>query len=175
MPLPSLNQDAYREALVVAFAAAQSAADRHRTELMKDPGVVDVSAGYKFQGGWITDTPAVVVTVLRKDPPETLGERALPATLDGVPVDVAPATPLQQLRPLAARQGVRAAVTQPPPGVPDLEPFLKPGDPEPAVSEDVAARGTDGGRGYKEPPNLQLSAVKEAMTLLCHSSPDAGW
>jgi hypothetical protein len=174
MPLPSLNQDAYREALRVSFAAAQSAADRHRAELMKDPGVVDVSAGYKFRDGWITNTPAVVVTVLRKDPPAALGDRLLPAEIDGVPVDVAPATPLQQLRHLAAKKGLRA-VTQAPPGVPDLEPFLQPGDPEPTVSQDVAARGAEGGRGYKEPPNLQLSAVKDAMTLLCHSSPDAGW
>ena len=145
---------------------------------MRYPNVVDVRPGYKFQDGWITSIPAVVVTVLRKDPAAALGDKALPEVVDGVPVDVAPATPLQQLQYLASKKkgGTRGpAVTVTPPGVPDLEPFLEPGDPAPTVSDDTGVRGADTGRGYKEPANLKLAPVSGALSLLCHASPDAGW
>ena len=98
MPAPIVSADAYRAALRVAVGAARSAADRHRDRLAADPNVVDVRPGFKFTDGWITDTPAVVVTVLRKGDPAALGSRPLEPELDGVPVDVAPATPAQQLR-----------------------------------------------------------------------------
>jgi hypothetical protein len=169
---PAVTPEAYGEALRVAFSAARSVADRYRTRLMKDRNVVDVRAGYKFTGGWVTDTPAVVVTVLRKDPLEAVGDRALPAELDGVPVDVAPATPAEQLRHLAgARRGTRGPV----PALPGVEeePLLAPGDMPGA--EDATRGPGAGGRGYREPPNLKLSPVTGATTLICHASPDAGW
>src|SRR4051812_20652167 len=89
MPAPIVSANAYEAALRVAVAAARSAADRHRERLTADPNVVDVRPGYKFTDGWITDTPAVVVTVLRKGDPATLSSRPIEAELDGVPVDVA--------------------------------------------------------------------------------------
>jgi len=98
MPTPAGQTE--RDALNVAFAAARSVSDRHRARLMKYPNVIDVRAGYKFRDGWITSIPAVVVTVLQKHP-EAHGDDALPAELDGVPVDVTPATPQQQLRSMA--------------------------------------------------------------------------
>lgn len=169
MPPPS--SDAYQEALRVAFSAVRSAADRHRAELLQFPNVIDVQPGYKFTEGWPTDTPAIVVTVLRKDPPEALkANEILPGELDGVPVDVAPATPAAQANHLAARGGTRG------PAVPafEEEPLLTPGD----VPGEEGTRGpAAGGRGYVEPDpdKLKLSAVNGAMTLLCHASPDAGW
>jgi hypothetical protein len=177
MPARPINPDDHREALRVAFAAARSAADRNRTKLMKFPNVIDVGVGYKFTKGWITSTPAVVVTVLRKDSPSAL-DQVLPPEVDGIPLDVAPATPLQQLQYLAAKKknGTRGLTRgAAPPGVPDLEPYLEPGDPLPTVSGEEGARGAGGGRDYREPPDLKLQAVSGAMTLLCHSSPDAGW
>src|SRR5262249_37164380 len=77
----------------------------------------------------------------------------------------------------AKKGGTRgpAAAATPPPGVPDLEPFLEPGDPMPGVSEEASVRGVGGGREYKEPTKLKLSAVTGSMALLCHASPDAGW
>lgn len=173
----SPNPEALREALRVAFAAARSVADRYRAKLMKDHNVIDVQAGYKFRDGWVTDTPAVVVTVLRKDPPEAVGDRALPVELDGIPVDVAPATPTEQLLHFSRRKGgTRAATRGPtalPPGLRE-EPLLAPGDVPGLEEESTRAAGT-GGREYKEPKNLKLSAVSGGMTLLCHASPDAGW
>jgi hypothetical protein len=190
--MPALvNETDYQDALRVALAAARTVCDRHRARLLKLPNVIDVSPGYKFQDGWITSTPAVVVTVLRKDPAEALGANALPGELDGVPVDVAPATPQQQLQFLAAKGGTRgtrgangangargsngATLRTALPGIPDLEPFLEPGDPPPVVSSEATVRGVGDGRGYQEPAGLKLSAVTGAMSLLCHASPDAGW
>lgn len=168
MPARTPSPDAHREALRVAFAAARSAATRRRDELLQLPNVIDVRAGYKFRDGWVTDTPAVVVTVLRKEPPDELGAGLLPPELDGIPTDVAPATPAEQLRHLAAR-GARAVL---PPRA-EAEPLLEPGDDPDAVA--ATARGSGGGREYQEPAHLKLTAVGGAMTLLCHVSPDAGW
>ena len=170
----SLNPAAYQDALRVAFAAAQSACDRNRARLLKYPNVVDVRPGYKFQDGWITSIPAVVVTVLRKDDANALGDKALPSDLDGVPIDVAPATPLQQLQYMTAKKkgATRGpAVSTTPPGVPDLEPFLEPGDPMPTVSDDTGVRGADGGRGYKEPPNLKLAPVSGGVVAFMSCQP----
>jgi hypothetical protein len=169
MPAPDPN--AYREALRVAFAAARSVADRYRAELLQFPNVIDVRPGYKFRDGWVTDTPSVVATVLRKEPPEALGNKVLPAEIDGVPTDVAPATPAEQLRHQAARGGTRAAL---PPEV-EAEPLLEPGDDPNAVADATTRAAGSGGREYREPPHLKLTAVGGAMTLLCHASPDAGW
>lgn len=170
MPAPTPSPDAYQEALRVAFAAARSAATRNRDALLQLPNVIDVRAGYKFRDGWITDTPAIIVTVLRKEPPEALGDQLILAEIDGIPTDIAPATPAEQLRHLSTRGGTRAAAL----AVLDTEPLLEPGDDPDAVLESTRAAGR-GGREYKEPEHLKLAAVGGAMTLLCHASPDAGW
>jgi PLD-like domain len=156
------------------FGAVRSAVARHGDRLMSDPNVVDVRPGFKFQSGWITDTPAVVVTVLRKGHPTALGSAPIPAKLDGVATDVAPATPAQQLRHLAngfARGSMPNGMT----AVPKPEDLLEPGD-TPVVEDAIRAAAPNGnGRQYREPPDLKLNAVSGAMTLLCHASPDAGW
>ena len=62
------------------------------------PGVVDIRPGFEYKDGWSTGRPAVVVVVQQKKPlAEVPTAERLPDTLDGVPVDVAPATPLDQL------------------------------------------------------------------------------
>jgi hypothetical protein len=136
---------------------------------------VDVRPGFKFTDGWITDTPAVVVTVLRKGDPATLSSRPIEAELDGVPVDVAPATPDQQFRHLAGGGGAGTRSPISPSQLAALPPevaLLEPGD-TPTVAEATRAAGT--GRQYREPPDLALAAARGPMTLLCHASPDAGW
>jgi hypothetical protein len=172
MPPPTVPHAVHQAALQVALGAARSAADRHRADLMKDLNVVDVSAGYKFEDGWITDTPAVIVTVLQKGDPQAMGSQPLPDELDGIPVDVAAATPAEQLRYLSARGTEEAR--GPVPAAPAEEELLEPGD-VPTVEE--AARGARGAdnRQYREPDNLKLTAVGGPITLLCHASPDAGW
>jgi hypothetical protein len=172
MPAPSVPQAVYQAALEVAFSAARSAADRHRADLMADPNVVDVRAGYKFKDGWVTDTPAVVVTVLQKGDPPALGSRAIEPFLDGIPTDVAAATPAEQLRHLAAR-GV-AEARGPATAAPAAEELLEPGETPTVAEAPRGARGADNHQ-YREPPDLKLTAVGGPITLLCHASPDAGW
>jgi hypothetical protein len=167
-----VSHEAYEAALRVAFSAAASVAERHRNRLLNMPNVIDVRAGYKFSNGWITDTPAVVVTVLRKDAPHTLGSSLLPTELDGVPVDVAAATPLQQLRHKSER--TRAAI---PAQIADAQPpeeLLEPGQTPTVGASTGDTRGVNN-RQYRPPTNLKLAAVTGPMTLLCHASPDSGW
>jgi hypothetical protein len=153
----------------VAFAAVRSAAERHRRRLLRLPNVLDVRPGFKFRGGWITDEPALVVTVARKVPEAQLGAGdVIPKEIDGIPVDVAPAGPLQLARaaqPRAAARGAAAAL-------PEEEPLILPGS-EPEEAERGVARG--GAHGYRNPDGLQLKPVRAAMTVTCHCSPDAGW
>ena len=149
----------------------QSAVERNRKRLLKYPNVLDVRPGFKFRDGWITDEPAIVVTVAKKVPRDQLdAEDVIPEEIDGLPVDVAPADPIQQLRAATAapRAAARAAVA----AVPEEEPLILPGvEPEEAAAP---PRGP-AGHGYRKPDGLQLKAVRAAMTVTCHSSPDAGW
>ena len=161
----------HQAVLQIAFNAARSVADRHRAELMADPNVIDVQAGYRFTGGWITDLPAVVVTVLQKGDPQSLGSQPLPAELDGFPIDIAAATPAEQLRHLSRTgEETRAATATLPP----IEDFLQPGS-TPAVAEATRSAVGSGTRQYVKPPGLKLESVGAPISLLCHASPDAGW
>ena len=110
MPTP----DAYQALLQIAFNAARSVADRYRAQITADPNVIDVRAGYKFQGGWITDLPAVVVTVLRKGDPRSLGSEPLPTELDGIPVDVAAAKSYRAVAVPDTHRSRNSAVRPPP-------------------------------------------------------------
>ncbi len=62
---------------------------RHEAKLMSRPGVVSVGVGLRQHAGKISGEVCIVVMVRRKRPRADLrpGE-ALPAALDGVPVDV---------------------------------------------------------------------------------------
>src|SRR6185437_5242143 len=62
-------------------------------DALQAQGVFSVRPGYLFRGGWITRQPAIVVTVDRNSK-----DLDLPAEIQGVPVDVRRATPLEQLR-----------------------------------------------------------------------------
>ncbi len=97
----------------VAFAGVRSAITRHGKKLLAMPNVIEIRPGFKFTGGWITDQPAIVVTVLRKlSPGELKPKERIPAEIDGIPTDIAPATPAEQLRHLARR--TRGAPAAPP-------------------------------------------------------------
>jgi hypothetical protein len=78
--------------------------DQHLAALAK-PGVLSVRPGYKAVGGWLTDQPAIVVTVGEKVPQPPAAD-ILPTRVGGVPVDVRQASALKrtELQPAA---GVR--------------------------------------------------------------------
>src|SRR5262249_35899684 len=77
--------------------AAIESARRFRPRLLEIKNVVNVRAGYKFIGGRITKTPAVVVSVDRKAD-RVSKDLLIPAVLpDGMPTDVTVADPLEQM------------------------------------------------------------------------------
>jgi hypothetical protein len=63
---------------------------RHEPELLRMPNVVGVGVGYRTQGGKRTEELAIVVSVKQKVPLSNLKpDDQIPASLEGVPVDVA--------------------------------------------------------------------------------------
>ena len=62
---------------------------RYEAELLRKPNVVAVGIGYRTRGGQRTDDVCIVVSVKTKVPAVQLkrGE-AVPASIDGVPIDV---------------------------------------------------------------------------------------
>jgi hypothetical protein len=133
----------------LARAQVEQALERHRGLLLGLPGVLSVRRGYKVTDGWISTTPAIVVTVRKKELAPAL---SIPSQLDGVLVDVAPATPREQLLALPASEKKKydLSVTD------ELEELVR------------TSR-------YQAPPHLSLQPVEAAMTVLCHASPDAGF
>jgi hypothetical protein len=72
-------------------------------KLFRKKGVLTVRAGYKISGNWITNKPAIVVTVAEKIN-GLRGNEKLPAEVEGVPVDVRQATAMQRLRSISPEQ-----------------------------------------------------------------------
>jgi hypothetical protein len=62
---------------------------RHESELLQKPNVVAVGVGFRTRAGQLTDEVCIVVSVARKLPATQLKRsEAVPASLDGVPIDV---------------------------------------------------------------------------------------
>lgn len=139
------------------FERAQEATRKYATLLHSIPGVVAVRAGYRFENGWITDEPAVVVAVLDKllilnD------DHRVPTHLDGIRVDVIPATPQEQIQALAPAQRRRL-------GLPEV------------ILDDVDEadmRKAAPLLKYPKAPQL-LPEFNEKINVLCNVSPDNGW
>jgi phosphatidylserine/phosphatidylglycerophosphate/cardiolipin synthase-like enzyme len=144
----------------------------------RKPGVLSVRPGFKFTGGWITDKPAIVVTVEKKrDVPQSA---RLPAQVGGVAIDVRQATPLDHLRHTDPTAHAVLAAARPewaPPPSP-FERTVK-GTTKPAAPLGVAARlpsnPTKPQLPYTAPQGASLAMVTDVMTITCHASPDAGW
>ena len=61
----------------------------HQAALLAKPNVVGVAVGFQRQAGISTQNLALVVLVENKIPPDLLSpEGQIPATLEGIPVDV---------------------------------------------------------------------------------------
>ena len=72
-----------------AIQHTQDVKRRYEAELLRKPNVVAVGIGYRTRGGQRTADICIVVSVKAKVPADRLkrGE-ALPASIDGVPIDV---------------------------------------------------------------------------------------
>jgi hypothetical protein len=163
-----------------AFDAVLAAIEEHGQELLGFPGVVSIRPGYRFQGARITPEPVITVSVLRKqDIADLPAHSVLPRQIDGVTVDVVPATPMEQIRFLEQQDS--AATDLVTAGVAAGSGFIDltlPGERSlEAESPGVGGEGLAAfapPRSY-QPPDEPLNPVKEEMTVVCHASPDAGW
>lgn len=149
-----------------AFARIDAIVAEHGPRLADLPGVVEVWAGFKFRNGRLTKQPAVIVSVLTKRPVSKLKKaELLPTKLDGVPVDVVPASAAQLVR-FAVVHG--RALTQK--SAPQLHGMV-------TAEATVAAAAAAAAAPHIPyvPSKPPLAAVNEKMKMVCHASPDAGW
>jgi hypothetical protein len=123
--------------------------DKH-ADLFKKPNVISVEPGYLFKNGWITSTPAIVVSVRRKLRASVLlDHELLPLSVEGVLVDVVIADPIEQVE----STGIDIASLR-------IANF---------VSESFVSQ-------YKTLPGNPINTVFSINEqILCHASPDAGW
>ena len=152
------------------FARVRDIIRRHARELDK-PGVIAVRPGYVFRDGWISTAPAIVpIVVKKKDLAELRPGDILPSQIEGVEVDVAPATPLEQLSSQSVNQFIETVASHPA----AANEAAMAGSVIPAELKLAIAEASRTGR-YRPPPDVQLNQVTDAMTVTCHVSPDAGW
>jgi hypothetical protein len=149
-----------------AFAHIDSVLAEEGSILAGLPGVVEVWSGFKFRKGRITDTPAIIVSVLEKRPVSKLRKtELLPRKLRGVPVDVVPASAAQLVRfALVHGKALTNKSARKLTGMVAAEAALA------TVFAAVAAP-----RIPYVPSKPPLAAVNEQMKMVCHASPDAGF
>jgi phospholipase D-like protein len=145
----------------------------------KKAGALTVRPGYKIKDGWITNTPAIVVTVDEKRANVNPAD-AIPPRVGEYPTDVRTATTLQRLR--YTNPGLHAtlkAAARPEYDQPEfpLERDVQSGNllaqPAPSpVEEVVRAKPTE---PYTPAPGASLVPVTDKMSITCCASPDAGW
>jgi hypothetical protein len=156
---------------------------QHLTELRK-PGVLSVRPGYKMTNGWLTSTPAIVVTVAEKKAQVPAAD-LVPATVGGVPTDVRQASKAkrQELEdPEAYAREFRLTPDQG--SVPHFadEQALAgthPGPRAPALASAHAqldaATAKKPQLDYSGPDGATLDPVEAEATITLSASPDAGW
>jgi hypothetical protein len=142
--------------------------------------VLSVRPGYKVTGGWLTDTPAIVVTVEHKTaqlPPDQL----LLTEVAGVPVDVRQASP-EKRKELTDPAGYAAdlRITPDRGSVPHFpqERTLAGVRPAAAASAHAAlavAHATKRELHYTPAHGVTLEPVHAEATIQIGASPDSGW
>jgi len=149
------------------FAKIADVIKRRSAELLANPSVIGVRPGYRFRNGWITKEPCIVAIVRQKLDADSLpAAERLPASLDGVTIDVAPADPIAQYLADSGRSVPHQVIANPlglaVPLADQLEPEL--------VAPEMIRK-----EKYVAPTDVTLSALSGPMDILCHTSPDAGW
>ena len=77
---------------------AQEIKRRHEAELMRKPNVVGVGIGYRTRAGQSTNEICIVVSVRAKiSGPQLKRGDLLPASIEGVPIDVVETGPIRAL------------------------------------------------------------------------------
>jgi len=138
-------------------------------------GSTRIYAGWHFENSWITYQRAIVVQARRADV-EAVRD-ALPAEMEGVPIDVRvdprPQRAGHAMAPLAAAapgtvRGELALPTMP-------GEILVQGDVPVASAPTAAAHQAKPHLPYTPPPGVALAPVTGRMKLRLHASPERGW
>lgn len=138
-------------------------------------GALSVRPGYLLADGWITDTPAIVVTAAR-DASLPAVRDALPAEVDGVPVDVRVASAAKERMLTEPAAFARTAGPAPDRGaVPEFaDEYELPGAGAPGAPAATAAAPRPQ-LPYTPPPGATLTPVSGTMRVTLSASPDSGW
>jgi phosphatidylserine/phosphatidylglycerophosphate/cardiolipin synthase-like enzyme len=163
---------------VAAFADISKVISRHRAELDKD-GVLTARPGFEAKDGWVTRTPAIVVTVQKKAAPGALpADQLLPEKLGRFPVDVRQASTLKRLQVTAPKRFLQAAVSvRSAARLPEFPAEVRVSDlsPLPTTKQAVAKAPKKPQIPYTAPAGFPLAPVKGDFEITCSASPDSGW
>jgi len=146
------------------------------------PGALTVRPGFKISNGWITDKPAIVVTVDKKLDGLPAAQK-LPTSIEGVPVDVREATGLQRLRAKSPASFELAKVHMRDENrEPDfaLERSLPSGNLIPSTQKTSSATSIPAGPPktpvqYAAPAGAPLKKFTKNTSIICWASPDDGF
>src|SRR5215472_611781 len=146
--------------------------------LLKKPGILSVRPGYHIQGGFPVGDPLIVAIVSSKK--GEAGAYGLPSQLNGVPVEVREASPIEQMR--ATRPDLYAAIknrARPELHLPEFpyQSALVSGVAPLVAPTDAAGAGAVPPKAEIPylPAPAKLDPVSDTFTVICHASPDAGW
>jgi PLD-like domain len=145
----------------------------------KKPNALTVRPGYKISKGWISQQPAIVVTVEKKTANISPAD-AIPPHVGGIPTDVREATTIAKLRRNAPeRHAALTTMMRPEFRQPEFptERDAQTGQllaaiPAPAA---VVALTSKPKVAYQPPANTPLTPVEGNMSITCHAGPDAAW
>src|SRR6185312_679493 len=133
---------------LTSLESARHVVAAHGARLLGHPGVVAVRPGFRVVAGELTEEPAVVVATQPQAGPAAAAP--LPERLDGVPVQMLPASPLELLQ-----------------GAPRVDSWEW-------LAQPTALEATPE-IGYEPPSDARLERVKVAGPVVCHVCPDVGW
>lgn len=153
---------------------------RRNISALRKPGALTVRPGFKMTGGWITDKPAIVVTVDKKLDALKPSDK-LPAEINDVPLDVREATGLQRLRaknPTAhalvvahGRSENKEPIWKFERSLPDGKLLSQAPQPQHVSLQQMSKKPQ---LKYSAPPQ-PLAAATRNMTIIAHASPDDGF
>lgn len=119
-----------------------------RAEFGSIPGVLGVELGYVFKNGWITDTRAIVVTIVRRDKNGNGVRPTVPDRFQGVSVQTT-GPGIEDLLALRSGRAVAEAIFA-----------------EAVVAEEIV---------YQPPTSVELEKITDTMRVVAHLGPDNGW
>jgi phosphatidylserine/phosphatidylglycerophosphate/cardiolipin synthase-like enzyme len=145
-----------------------------RLDTFRLPGVLSVRPGFQLVDGWLTNTPAIVVTVEGEAP---LG---LPSELGGFPVDVRVASARKRAALLDPAGYAASGAAAPDEGkVPEFAHEVlvaeRPAQASVAPAPALIAPAKKTQLPYSPPAGVPLTPVTGELTVELAASPDAGW